>query len=468
MTYSMEIKEVENSKSKIAWAITMGIFNGDEQLAKKYYPRFLQDINESTVFFLKVNSFQTRYTIERKKVIKELSDYLGYDTLPYLDKQASIAIRIFPKTDTSEFAIFYRKNAKRYARYGVSADKLEELYNANKIDELNSLIDKIDKYQAFKFIREQSMNNKELKELPIVGKQFEELKEKFKLSTLDDLLVLGIEIDSFFIDTSNKNEDEIKVIEENKSSFRNRISENKDYQLPKEIAEKIKDQINLVYNFNLYRQVLDNSNLKDFFAINDFEYNSDNLDHAVSIILSVATAAAICATHEYKEGKLKHCIFGASILDKTLKHQNTIITHEFVHALERINKDQGKPFWRRYCSINEAMTEYFALRSQKYLDGNIINSHLDNEESEYKCAYTNMLLLVEVLEQSPYWQDFLDAKFNGNVEALVKKIGEKNLRSIRDKFISCSCLEDNDISSQRMYAESLRKLINKIYIRRNK
>ena len=120
-------------------------------------------------------------------------------------------------------------------------------------------------------------------------------------------------------------------------------------------------------------------------------------------------------------------------LTHTLEDFRSFI-HEFIHSLERIKEDQGKPFWRRYCSINEAMTEYFAQRTQKYLVGNVMDSHLDNEYSPYTCAYTNMLPLIEVLEKGPYWQDFLSAKFNGNVEELVKKIGRNNLRNIRDKF----------------------------------
>ena len=467
MSYESEILEIENNKEMIARAISMGIFDGDEKRAREHYPRFLEDIKNTTVFFLKVNSFETRYTIERKKVVKELSDFVGYDTLPYLDKQCAMAIRPFFKDVSDGFIEFYKKNSKRYARYGIGYEALERLYKEEKIEELNKIIEKIDKYQAFKFVREQSMNSKERKELPIIGKQFDELKAKFKLSNLDDLLILGVEVESFLVDTSNKSEAQKKIIERNKAQFRKRIGAKEDFELTKENVELIKNQINQVYNFNLYRQALDNSNLKEFFQNNGFEYNGENLEHVVGMLMSVLPAAAICGTHEFENGKTKHCMYGAFILDKTIVHQNMIVTHEFIHALERVNKDE-KPFWRRYCSINEAMTEYFALRAQNYLEGNVLSSHTSNPDSEYTCAYTNMLPLVEVLERSPYWNDFLDAKFNGNVDALVKKIGKNNMRKIRDIFICSNCLETNDIDSQRSYAASLEKLINKIYARRNK
>ena len=76
--------------------------------------------------------------------------------------------------------------------------------------------------------------------------------------------------------------------------------------------------------------------------------------------------------------------------------------------------------------------------------------------------------LVIPNERSPYWNDFLEAKFNGKNEELIKKVGRNNMRKIRDIFISCNCLETVDTYSQRHYAESLEKLINKIYLRRNK
>lgn len=467
MSYESEILEIENNKAMITKAIALGIFDGDEKKAREQFPIFLEDIKNTSVFFLKVNSFETGYTIERKAVIKELSDFVGHDTLPYLDKTCAMAIRPFFKDVSSDFIEFYKKNARKYGRYGVGYEDLEKIYNEGKVAELDKIIERIDKYQAFKFVREQSMNSKERKNVPIIGKQFDELKAKFKLNTLDDLLVLGTEIESFFIDISNMSEEQKKIIERNKASFRTRIGAKEDYKLTRENAELIKNQINQVYNFNLYRQALDNSNLKEFFTNNGFEYNGENLEHAVGMLMSVLPAAAICGTHTFKEGKTKHCMYGAFILDKTITHQNMIVTHEFIHALEK-TKEGEKPFWRRYCSINEAMTEYFALRAQKYLSRNILSSHTNNPDSEYTCAYTNMLPLVEVLERSPYWNDFLDAKFNGNTDALVAKIGRNNMRKIRDKFISCNCLETKDIHSQRSYAESLEKLINKIYARRNK
>ena len=112
--------------------------------------------------------------------------------------------------------------------------------------------------------------------MAIIGKQFDEIKKKVKVSTLEDLLFMGIEMESFFIDTSNKSDNQKKIIERNKDSFRKRMGVGKDYNLDKETYEVLKNQINQIYNFNLYRQALDNSNLKDFFSYYGYEYNGHN------------------------------------------------------------------------------------------------------------------------------------------------------------------------------------------------
>lgn len=467
MNYETEIKEIENSKDRVAWAIAMSVCNGNESKARECYPRFLEDLKNTSVFFLKVSSFETRYTIERKAVIKELSKLVGYDTLPYIDKQCAMAKRNFFKGVSDEFISFYNRTAKKYGKYGVGYEAIEKLYHEGRIKELDEKIANIDKYQAYRFIRESASNKNEVKELDIVGKQFDEIKAKFKVSTLEDLLFMGIEMESFFIDTSNKSELQKKIIERNKDSFRKRMGVGKDYNLDKETFEALQNQINQIYNFNLYRQSLDNSNLKDFFDYYGYEYNGHNLKHTVGMLMSVLPAAAICGTHNLGDDKNKHCMYGAFILDKPTYNQNMVVTHESVHALERVC-GEGKPFWRSYCSINEAMTEYFALRAQQYLKGNVMESHNNNPDGEYSCAYTNMLSLVEVLEKSPYWNDFLEAKFNGKNEELIQKVGRNNMRKIRDLFISCNCLETIDTYSQKHYAETLEKLINKIYLRRNK
>ena len=160
MSYESEILEIENNKAMITKAIALGIFDGDEKKAREQFPIFLEDIKNTSVFFLKVNSFETGYTIERKAVIKELSDFVGHDTLPYLDKTCAMAIRPFFKDVSSDFIEFYKKNARKYGRYGVGYEDLEKIYNEGKVAELDKIIERIDKYQAFKFVREQSMNSK--------------------------------------------------------------------------------------------------------------------------------------------------------------------------------------------------------------------------------------------------------------------------------------------------------------------
>ena len=113
MDYSSEIKEIQNSKPKIAMALALGIFNGSERKALEVYPGFLADLEATSVFFLEVKSFDTTYTLGRKKAINALADYCGYEVLPFIDKKATMKVKPFFDHETPEFIAFYTKNGNK-------------------------------------------------------------------------------------------------------------------------------------------------------------------------------------------------------------------------------------------------------------------------------------------------------------------------------------------------------------------
>lgn len=473
--YVNEIKEITNSKENIVWAISMSIANGDENLAKELYPIFKESImNNTTVFFADVKNFESTYELEKKELIKKFSDFLGYDVSGYINGEVKIARTVygygFNNVDPKIIEM-YEKNERTYLRYGITKARFVDLYlNKGKegINELNSYVKLVKKKLAFSWFKDFISRRKEIKKVPIMNARFEALKDKYGIDNIDDLLTLNTEIDSFFIDESILDEKEKEIVRKNRGNFKRRLNKDDSYVLTLQEASALKKEILEVYNFHLYRQAFEKTNIRDFFKYYEYEYSADNLKHMFSALGTISNASALCNHHDYGDGKGMHCMFGAGLLEKSSAQINNVVLHEFIHSLENQNPND-KVFWKEYRNVNEAITEYLAKRGMKYLNGDVMPSRKDNKDEEaYKCAYDNMLPLVKTLEESPYWKDFLDAKFNGNVKKLEQKIGRLNALRIEYCFISCHCLDYDDTSSQQIYVDQLNRILKRIEKRERK
>ena len=174
--------------------------------------------------------------------------------------------------------------------------------------------------------------------------------------------------------------------------------------------------------------------------------------------MTVLNASAICFHNDFGDGKLKHCWFGKFLMNESAYCQNMVVVHELIHSLEPNNYSNGS-FCKDYWYLNEAMTEYFATRAQKYLGDNVMKNH-GNEDTPYTCWYSKMLPLVEVLENSFYWNYFLDAKFNGNLGGLINIIGKRNLSIINKIFMDCINTESIDYEEREKLVKKLTELLD--------
>jgi len=467
MNEALELEEIEKSKGKIAYAIAMSIANGNRETTELLFPRFFHDLSNTNVFFLNAHSYSSKYELERNEIIQELIKFTRYDPSAYLDGRATVKIRDFFDGEPKAFVEFYKKNANKYAEYGIEYDGLKEVYQAKKIKELDGILKKLKKYKIAKNIFDYYIRENEFKALDRIDKKFIELKNKFKVSTLDDLFALGTEVDSFLVSPFKMNAEQRKILEANRDSFRKRIGAKKSYMLNVSTAKKLKEKINEVYNFHIYTQVFNHSNIKDFFNQHQYQYTVENLKSTIGAYLTVLPSAAICFQHDYGDGRNKHCFFGSFLQNKPSYFQNRVILHEFVHALESY-PDWYKGFGYNYNAINEAMTEYLAARAQEYLNKPIITPK-ENESglNDYACKYESMLGLVRVLEDSPYWGHFLRAKFDNQIDELEQTLGKNNFKEIDNIFRYCSTVETFDGYTQQNLENKLSNLLLNIEKEKN-
>lgn len=471
--YDTYLKEIDNSKEKIAWAIAKGICNGNETEASQYYKGFRDVLlNGATSFFIDIKSFHSTYMREVVALLKELSDFVDYDVSRYVldndNRPTAVSINVYSRLKQGSLEKMYYDNFAMYDKIGLSLGTFRMLFEEGgnrKIEELNKLIKKVNRKVSMIKFKDFCSTFKDMIQFSSINKRFDKIKEKFNLENIDDLLDLNTEIDSFFVDESTLSDQQKRILENNKKSFRARIGAKEDYFISEKDALKLKKEIEKIYNFNLYRQAFDNTNLREFFENNDYEYNAHNLKRVFNMLFCIFNATAICSNDDLGKGYMKHCMFGKIILDKSADYQNNIIIHEFIHAVEKLEPNH-KNFCDKYSTINEAMTEFFTKRSSKYFDGAILPSCKDNPWCEYGSMYDNMLPLVETLEKSELWDDFVNAKFFGKTKELEEKIGVSTMNKINKCFMGAFCLPISDIYSQRVYARDLEKVLRKIVVKK--
>ena len=115
-----KIQEIVNSKDNIAWAIAMSIANGNESIAFDLYKKFRTSILENTtVFFLETEKFESVYELEKKELLKKFSDFLGYDVTGYMNGDFTVIRTTYGnkfKDIDPKILEMYDKNERTYKR----------------------------------------------------------------------------------------------------------------------------------------------------------------------------------------------------------------------------------------------------------------------------------------------------------------------------------------------------------------
>jgi len=466
--YLDQIRAIDSKKADIARAIALAVAEGNDRKFNEYYDGF-KDIleNKTRSFFVEIKDFSSIYKTEVKAMLEELSKFVGKNIGEYIFKEGKYVsfkdIKINSNIEKSEVEKLFDKNKSVYESLGIYESDIHRLYNdggKEKIKGLNKLIEKFRKKTFMFDLKEQFCVIKESLQMIFISKQFDKLKAYYKLRTLDDLLVLHTEVASFLIDESKLNREQREIVEKNRNSYRKRVGVNEDFYISKKDVLKLNKEIEKIYNFNIYKQMFDNTNIKDFFELYGYEYNSKNIRGAFRFIVQQFTVTGTCTNFSFDNNDVKHCFFNYKILEDDAESQNNIILHEFIHALE-ILEDIDVSFCARYRFINEAMTEYLANKASKYLNNNIL-SDKENKYCKYGTLYDSMLPLVERFSSSIIWDEFVKVKFYGNLDKFESKIGYNDLYKISMCFDEAFKLNIDDIEGQKRCVEKLDGIIKKV------
>jgi len=473
------IKEIEDKREEIAYAIAMGYANGDEEIARKYYERFSDKlVNNTRVFIFDVENFNSTYVKEVNNLVKELGNFLvdPYFHENYLNnfrlakppsKVAKLkSISLY--SEVTECEKLYAQKEELYTKHLIPYSVFFRLYNSGgveKINQLNYLIRRLDKKESMYDFKNYISNFCDSLKLSTMNKKFSKLIETYKLNGFDDLLTLNTELDSFMLDEKSLGLKERKIIEESRENFRRRIGAKEDYLIDKKEITKIKKDIEQVYNYNFYKNLFENSNLKEFFDKNGYGYNLNNLKETFGLFFGVMGSTGIHSLRNLNNNYMNFCVFGSGFLDHPKSSQNDVIVHEFIHAVDKLSNKRND-FSIKYREINEAMTEYIAKKSVNYLKGNVLSKG-NKQDLGFYSIYDSMMPLVKILENSSLWDDFVDAKLNNDTKGLEKKIGLSNLTYISRCFIEVSC-SGSGTSKEEQWTNELNKTLDKIERKKSK
>ena len=436
------VSDIEKSIEKIAYAVTCVFRDAqNEESFKAFYDFYYDKLKKSKFFFLENRLYYNRYEKELHGLLKQLSDIIGYDVSEYIlnKENSNMTVNVLKNRNAErpeELVEMYKKDKNKYNSFSINFSTLLDVYLAGgqaKIDELNSLIQLINKKISFYTLKSYLSSVKESFSVSKIIKDIDKLCAKYKIDNFRDLLSFNTEIDSFFVKKNELNDKQSIIIENNKNSFRKRIGEKDNFELPKKSALKLKEKINKLYNSNMYEEVIKNTNIEEFLEINDIKLNDFKVEDIMFYYMHLLECRAFATEISVNDKKIDVCMIQPCLLDEESIGQNTTILHESIHFLQsRVPKGNGA--LSIYCKyMTEAMTEYFALEARKHLKGDILTFH--NNENKYKgSVYDCMLPLVEVLTKCDKWKDFISAYICNDTYFLVKRIGDSSLNKIKECF----------------------------------
>lgn len=434
------IEDVESNKDKIAFALAMTFANGDSRRANSYFENFYNVLtNNNKTFFLSYdNGYSSEYEKRTDNLLIELYELMDFEVAVnaykeyFVEDYDGVNDYIIKSAKKS-----FEKNYGTYAKRGIDFNKFLKIYIEGKAGKLDELLASIEKEMRMYSLKRELSIYKEMLMLPLMNKRYAKLCDIYNVSKMNDLLTLNTEIDSFFVDESKLDDNSRSIIENNRNSFRKRINKGNDFYLSESEAEKIKKNIEQVYNYNVYREMFSNTNLEEFIQDNHIEVNEKNLKLLSECYFKLVSEGvdAFRLVVDFGYGETTYCFYRDKSIAYNSESQNNTILHESIHVLEGKNngKKSKKINSNKYKSLNEALTEYLAKEACTYLDENILSK--SGKADSGGSVYDSMLPLVEELRHSGIWEDILKAKLLGNVEQLENKIGVSNFNDI------CKCFD---------------------------
>jgi hypothetical protein len=444
------IDEIDLNLEEISWAISMAFADGDEEKANSYYPNFYSSIKESQFFIVKRTHTTNKYFLGVKSMLSELSDYTGYDVnnmfyggtsfsalyLPereLVDKNKEI-----PKKDEYRLRLAYFSSMRTFKRIGMPYSTFIDLYKDRGLDyiiKLSEMIKRLEMKTTFYRFKENVSRASDFYDFKSVIKISSKLIEDYNVRSVDDLKKLYTEVSSYFVDYESLTENEKKIIDDNRNSFLTRVYDKSIVDNPVELKQ-LRNRIERIYDNLIMRDCLQQSNIGDFFERYNVKFNGVNFKSIMKNYCYVYDVIGFCKLAKFNGMYIPRVFFNDCILSYSADDQDEIIIHEFIHCLEKFISYKNVASFNEKCYyLNEALTQYLALKAKGYLKEHIIKGVEGRRGiSRFKCAYNSMLPLVDVLKSNPsLWNDIMNCKLTNNYSLFEGRLGA-NARQITRLF----------------------------------
>lgn len=466
--YDNYLKQIDANREEIAEVILSTIKELLPNLYKEEKDNYRDLIlNKNKYFFLETSPFLNKVQIENKQLLKKLSDLVNFDVEHYLKTKKGGGAQLASSIADDASTKIYNKNRKLYSNFGITNATIRDIYSQGgmeKIEELNKVCRDLRENRFMFGFKSEFLTIFAYIKQGIKGKEFDFVKKKFNVETYDDLLKVNTELDSFLIDASKLSPEKRAIIEENRDNYRARIGKGKDYFISEKEVLKQKKAIEKVYNYNMYKQVFDKTNIKDFFEKFSYEYNGKNINKLVNIYFA-EQSAGMHSVLNLDKGEEHFCFLSDDILSGSCDWINNVVVHETIHCLENYSSKKDVNFSRVYRSINEALTNDLTNRAKRKLSQNIIeDDEIKKNSIMLSSVYDSMDLLLAKLKKHPVYEYILESKFKNNVEELEEKVGVTNMENISRCFDKAFSLSMDNVKEQIECANELVGVLKRMNI----
>lgn len=441
------INYIENNKAKFAYYIadTFAELLDNKHMQWELFGKFSDKIKNSNVFIIKKLNYKTEYQKDIDNIFKELNKHFSYGIESYtysLFTAFADAFRYYKRENYREISDdelerlhnLYLKHYDYYKNVGIWYDRFLDFMlksDEKQYEDMLSLVIDLNKKIANYNQNKVAEYNKEMFLSQFIFSKYSRFFKKYNLQSNDDLFNLLTEINSFTIDTSLLNDEELKQVEINKGKYRIRMNLKDDFNLSVRKANNVKRKIEKIYNDNVFNELFVKSNLGEFFKYFNIENNRKNIIDMVDVYLAFDDTEAANFYNDFGSGNKNFTLYKEDVFDNDSVFMNNVIAHEFVHCVERIYDMEKKEniFNNNYRIMNEVLTEFVARESvKKFLN---IDHYYDSKSSE---KYNNEMLLVEGIKDSEVFKYLILAKLYNDDSLLVRKIGRKNLNKVSNYF----------------------------------
>lgn len=411
---------IDSRKEEIAKAISLAIADGDKKKAEQYFPCFYESIDETRVFIFQDKEISNGYRKQVNSLIEEINKCIKSN-----NDQIITYIGDYEKKLLQDK---YNKLEKTLKKVDISYETFLDIYRncgMHQIDKLCRLTKKLKNKIIFYNLKLEfdvvclSFGFSKL------SKDLFEIVDRYDLKSIDELMDFYTGISSYLFEGEFDNKDIELIHRENIEKFICKL-DNRDILDNRKELKKLKFSLEKIYENNLMQLFLENTNFKDFFDRYNIAFTEDNFRKVRNNYMYSQKKEIIgfMKVESFDGENHDFIFFPSNIFDEQENYDaDTVIIHEFIHTLE--GNDGRRPFSSCCVYFNEAIVQWLALQSKKYMTSPIFTKkHISSEELSQETKYDCMLPLVTALKSSCIWEDVLCAKISNDYDFLEERLGK--------------------------------------------